>query len=112
MAFPESGPDDTPGIMPPNEGHLERQIIASVGISGPPPSGGVIISNQRQPFIIREYNPEWISIDIRVFAETDQIPQTVTLTGEVWHECVPEPSAALLLGLAAGGLVIRRRRRS
>ena len=102
--------------MPPNEGHLERETIASVAfdelLAGP-----INLSNPRIPFVIEEYNPEWISIDVRVIDQSGILQQSpegdlVQLTGQIAHECVPEPSAALLLGLAAGGLVIRRRRRS
>ncbi|MBN1256815.1 MAG: PEP-CTERM sorting domain-containing protein [Planctomycetes bacterium] len=50
---------------------------------------------------IREFNPEWISIDVM---GTD-----VVISGEIWHECVPEPATLSLLAL--GGLAVLARRR-
>jgi hypothetical protein len=46
------------------------------------------------------YNPEWISIDIW--------GQDFWITGEIWHQCVPEPAALSLLALS--GLILLRRR--
>lgn len=47
------------------------------------------------------YNPGWISIDIKGY--------NVRVSGDICHECVPEPTT---LGLVAlGGLAVLRRRR-
>ena len=44
------------------------------------------------------YNPEWISIDIW--------GQDFWITGEIWHQCIPEPAGLSLLAL--GGLALFR----
>jgi hypothetical protein len=67
---------------------------------------------------IDDFNPEWVSIDVTVIppflAQQPGTPDgyaVYSVVGTITHECVPEPSTiALLLGMAAAGLVARRRR--
>jgi len=61
------------------------------------------------PFTLN-FNPEWVSIDIR-FADGTTIEGGVDILqgSMIWHECVPEPATMSLLAL--GGLVVLRRRR-
>lgn len=40
-------------------------------------------------FDIPDYNPEWISIDVRT-ADGEAV-DTVTVEGDIWHECLPKP---------------------
>ena len=53
-------------------------------------------------FVIDDYNPEWISVDIR--------GGDVVGSGVIEHDCIPEPATLLLLCLGAGGAMLRRRR--
>jgi len=55
------------------------------------------------PIVIPDYNPEWVSIDIR--------GANITVTsGVIRHECIPEPATMALLGF--GSLVFLRKRRA
>lgn len=101
--------------MPDQENFIERQIIwPGTGTPGDvefdPATGTIHLKNRPEdgdPFIISDYNPEWVSIDVR-FAD-GTIMQDVTISGEIWHECVPEPTTMTFLAL--GGLAVLRRRR-
>ncbi len=53
--------------------------------------------------IIPDYNPEWISVDIRGF--------NFVLDGCITHECIPEPATMSLLVLGGIGALIKRRRK-
>lgn len=55
------------------------------------------------PIVILDYNPEWVSIDIR--------GANITVTdGLIRHECIPEPATIALLGLGALSLLRRKRK--
>lgn len=54
-------------------------------------------------YIIPDYNPEWISVD--VWGRNVQI-----LDGYIRHECIPEPATLLMLGGLGLGLAAAKRR--
>jgi len=115
--FPETGPGGPPPDPSQEQYVARREIFYHEFLPGPPES---YIQTVQGDFLIPDYNPEWVSIDVRVDAwrsiELVQepnwlyIPLSVSVEGEIWHECVPEPATLSLVAL--GGLaVIRRRRR-
>ena len=57
-------------------------------------------------FIIADYNPEWVSIDVQADLGTNG---GMMVEGWIDHECIPEPATLSLLGL--GGLAMLRRKR-
>ena len=118
MEYPETGPDGIPP-MPPEEWAIEREVIFA--------EDGLLpgqIYTVEGAYDIWDYNPEWVSIDVRVYAhgyETGTDPDTemtfiedvflpVEITGSITHECIiPEPATLSLLAL--GGLLLRKRRK-
>jgi len=111
----EPGPTPTPPI--PDAGYDPEQFIERS-----PVTDEIVIDKRmyiQDHFDIREYNPEWVSIDIRgvnfVIPERVQLPDgEVVPGGWIEHDCIPEPGVLTgLLGLGAmAGLVgIRRWRR-
>ena len=101
MAFPETGPNGPPPLPPLTQEEennwIERELIYDSVVDG----DGII----RGTFIIPDYNPEWVSIDVRVYGAGALVQGTIT------HECIPAPGA-ILLGSIGVGLVgwLRRRR--
>ena len=119
MDFPETGPGGLPP-MPDQEQYIERAYVGTIfledGMAQEPVFGD---------YTIPDFNPEWVSIDIFVDAWQeiemwwdpefgpiiDIFPMQVDVSGDITHECIPEPAT---LGLVAMGAlaVIRRRRGS
>ena len=121
--FPETGPGGPPP-MPEQEQFIERHVI----YSGPGLAESIV-----GDYVIPDYNPEWVSIDVWVDAwaeieiggdpdggpdggpdgnppEFDWVPVDVQISGDIWHECVPEPATLGLLMI--GGLVLLGCKRS
>ena len=69
---------------------------------------GFQIDNIGQPIRIPDYNPLWVSYDVRILDYSGTEP---FMGGNIhlWHEHVPEPATMSLLAL--GGLAVLRRRR-
>ena len=101
------------GVPPENsaagELFIERFSLGQFDVGAGP--GGVHLHRLEGtdlPFEILDYNPEWISIDVRVLTAAFGT-EGVYIAGEICHECVPEPATMSLLAL--GGLAVIRRRR-
>ena len=81
---------DQPEPEPPEEGEP------------PPPPQTVLIPKSVYGYTeIPDYNPEWVSIEVRGY--------NFNINGQITHECIPEPATLSLL--AMGGLAMLRRRR-
>ena len=106
MEFPETGPD---GLFPLPEAEwaIERQVI----FDGPVASNEVVQLKNDEPFIIPEYNPEWVSMDVWVEYANPEPVNRIEIFGTILHECVPEPNSLLLLGLAGLGILAGGRRK-
>jgi hypothetical protein len=110
MEFPETGPVGPPP-MPDEEYAIERSIIFDGDVVAGQP---VVLSNVLDdPFLIPCYNPEWVSMDVWVEYTDPAYGNVIEIYGMLQHECVPEPSTFVLLGMGAFGLlmyIIRRRK--
>ena len=102
LAYPESGPGGAPPLPPLDPLEEEDWIVRAEPYiyAWDVPVGGEDITDG---IIIPDYNPEWISIDIRGY-------NFEIIGGTLWHECVPEPATLSLLAL--GGFALLRRRKS
>jgi hypothetical protein len=112
--FPQSGPNGSPPLTG-EEQFIERWEIYQGSTAEP--------QNIIGDYVIPDYNPEWVSIDVRVYAwgeiempgpgggepGFEWMPMQVNMTGDIWHECVPEPATLGLLLI--GGLALLRRKR-
>jgi len=103
LAYPESGPDGAPPLPPLTPQQENDWIFREVIFDGTVLGGPVLIDGT---FIIPDYNPEWVSIDIRFFT-----PFPTSVTGNITHECIPAPGAVLLgsIGVVLVGWLRRRR---
>ena len=118
MEYPETGPDGMPP-MPPEEWAIERKVVFAE--DGLVPGGVYTIDGA---YDIWDYNPEWVSIDVRVYSWGQNVwtdPATgmtfveevlipVEIVGSIIHECIiPEPATVSLLALGALALLKRKK---
>ena len=105
LAYPATGPNGAPPL-PPLTPEQENNLIVRQVIFDDESSDQD--RNITGTFIIEDYNPEWVSIDVNLAFGNE----TTTVSGTITHECVPAPGA-ILLGSIGVGLVgwLRRRRR-
>lgn len=80
--------------MPPQPIVDEPFIVRDVVYAGG--ANGIVYGN----ILIPDYNPEWVSIDVR--------GQDVEVSGCIIHNCIPEPATLGLLALSAVALLRRR----
>ena len=118
VAINWSGPNWTdPGSppLPDSSANIDESIVREsifTGIVGDQP---VDLSNLGDPIFIPDYNPIWVSIDVRTINPGDPgVSPIVQLTGELWHEHIPEPATAVmgLLCLCTAAVIRLRRRNS
>lgn len=90
-----------PPLTPNDEGlYIARELVWSGEFCG-------VQEFVLEDFIIPDYNPEWISIDVRGMGF-----EIVEGTGWIRHSClIPEPATLSLFGLGAAGLLAARLRR-
>jgi len=113
LAWPETGPVGPPpgGVdsltLPQEEMYIVRDAVI---FSGPVTESLCLRSSDAGAgqIIIPDYNPEWVSIDIRLVDGTG-MEGPILVNGCITHQCVPEPAALVLLGLGVVALVVRRR---
>ena len=90
----------------------EDPFIVRQTVHNGPVNPGFQIDNIGNPIEILDYNPLWVSYDVRVL-EYNGTNGNPFMGGDInlWHEHVPEPGTMSLLAL--GGLaMLRRRKRS
>ena len=112
LAYPESGPDGPPPLPVLFDSPYEwledvfivREVIFDEFVDEPVVDEPV---NIQGTFIIPDYNPEWVSIDVRVYGGAG-----ADVSGTITHECIPAPGAVLLGGIGVGLVGWLRRRRA
>ena len=110
LAWPEEDPPVPPvGIALQEEDlYIVREVIYLGEVRDPLHLTSDDLPNDM--ILIPDYNPEWVSIDIRVL-DPIGMGEVLMVTGCIEHQCVPEPSTLALLGLGAIVLVFVRRSR-
>jgi len=102
LAYPGTGPAGPPPLPPldplDEEAWIVRAWIFNDLVNGPVNIDGT--------YIIPDYNPEWVSIDIYVEGGNTVVEGTIT------HECIPAPGAIVLGSLGIGLVGWLRRRRA
>jgi len=112
MAWPETGPVGPPpgGITPLTLAEEGLYIVRETVYLGPVTIPTCYRSSELGQIVIPDYNPEWVSIDIRLVDGAGMV-DPILISGCIDHQCVPEPSTLLLLGLGTLALVFTRRSR-
>jgi len=93
---PEWSPNPDLPPLPGMDSFIDRELVYIF-------DNGVGTYYFQNPFIIAEYNPEWISIDL--------LGTNYFISGDIWHECLPQepivpiPGAVWLLGSGLLGLI-------
>ncbi|MBN1257325.1 MAG: PEP-CTERM sorting domain-containing protein [Planctomycetes bacterium] len=88
-------PEDIVGAL--EEDFIAHQSLFSFDEQNPVPGSPIDFY-----FEILDFNPEWISVDF--------YGMNVAVCGEIWHECVPEPTTFALLGIGGLAVLIRKRK--
>ena len=108
VAINWSGPNWTDPTRPPTDPAEDGFIVRETIIGpGPLPGGQNEWDNFGNPIWIPDYNPIWVSFDVRAF---EGASGELQMDIELWHEHIPEPATMTLLALGGLGLIRRRRR--
>jgi hypothetical protein len=101
-------PDWTNPVTPPI-GPLDDEFIVRTAYIWQEPLPFVPLIFEGQ-IIIPDYNPVWVSIDVRATPLAGGMDQ-FHVYGDIHHECLPEPATLSLLALGGLGALLRRKRK-
>jgi hypothetical protein len=108
MDYPETGPKGPPP-NPDQEKVIERYVLFDKPVL---PTQQILLSNlDGKPFVIPNFNPEWVSIDVWVEYLEPGAGSIIDISGYLTHECVPEPSAFVMLLIGTTGFLLIHRRK-